>query len=135
MPLDFSGQSRLQQNGLQKAQASRTLWLGRADWLVFVPIFLFLASFWVYLSGWDIGAATELIHKFYGTRVTAESHSPWIIAGSVILLLHSLTLFLRHRLMFGLAGRPWTIASAVIFILVSLVTGFAAFANYVAAFM
>jgi hypothetical protein len=114
----------------------RSVWWGRADWLVFVPIFLFLASFWMYLSGRDFGRrVTEAIHDFYGTRTTAESHSPWVIAGSAVIFLHSFTLFLRRRLLFGLVARPGTIASAVLFILVAVYTGLMAFANYAASFM
>jgi len=114
---------------------SRSIWWGRADGLVFVPIFLFLTSFWIYLTGRDIGPATESIHEFYGTRVTAESHSPWVIAGSVVILLYSFTLFLRRRLMFGMVARPCTVAIAVLFVFVAAFTGLEAFANFLAAFM
>lgn len=113
----------------------RSIWWGRADWLVFVPIFLFQASFWIYLSGWDLGPASEVIHGFYGMRSTAESHSPWVIAGSAIMFLHSFTLFLRRRLLFGLVERPWTIAMAILFILLSAFTSIDAFRNYAASFL
>jgi hypothetical protein len=78
---------------------------------------------------------TEAIHDFYGTRTTAESHSVWVIAGSTVIFLHSFTLFLRRRLLFGRVARPGTIASAVVFMLVSGFTGLAAFANYAASFL
>lgn len=89
----------------------------------------------MYESGKDFGRASEEIHEFYGTRTTAESHSPWVIAGSVVVFLHSFTLFLRRRLLFGLVARPGTIASAILFMLVSAYTGLMAFANYAASFM
>lgn len=89
----------------------------------------------MYLSGRDFGSVTESLHHFYGTRTTAESHSPWVILGSAIIFLHSLTLFLRRRLLFGVIPRPGTIASAVLFILLSAFTALEAFANFAASFL
>ncbi|PYU84299.1 MAG: hypothetical protein DMG50_05175 [Acidobacteria bacterium] len=49
----------------------RSIWWGRADWFVFVPWFLVLASFWIYLFGPDRAPWTEAMHEFYGIRITA----------------------------------------------------------------
>ena len=81
--------------------APRSVWWGRIDWLVFVPPFALLASFWMYLAGPSSGPAAEALHQFYGMRHTAEVHSPLVIAGSVIILFYSVTLFLPRRLLFG----------------------------------
>ena len=66
--------------------SGRSMWWGRIDWLIFVPLFAALGSLWVSL------------HQFYGMRHTAEVHSPLVIAGSIIILLYSFTLFLPGRL-------------------------------------
>ena len=113
----------------------RSIWWGRADWFVFVPWFLVLASFWIYLGGPDRAPWTEAMHEFYGRRHTAEIHIPWVLFGSLLIFLHSFTLFLRRRLLFGLVARPWTIAGALLFILLAVFTGLEAFGSYVGAFM
>jgi hypothetical protein len=103
--------------------------------MVFVPLSAALASFWMYLAGPSLGPAAEVLHQFYGMRHTAEIHSPLVMAGSVIILLYALTLFLPRRLMFGRVSRSWTIAGAILFILLAAATGMAAFANYGASFL
>jgi hypothetical protein len=113
----------------------RSIWWGRADWFVFVPLFLLLASFWIYLAGPVLGPAADPMHQFYGFRHTAEVHSPWVMAGSVVILLYSLTLLLRRRLLFGRVQRSWTIAGAILFIVLAAVTGLAAMSNYAASFL
>ena len=113
----------------------RSIWGGRLDWLIFVPLFALLASFWLYLAGPSPGWALESLHQFYGMRHTAEIHSPLVIAGSIIILLYSFTLFLPHRLLFGRVARSWTIAGAILFILLATATGLAAVANYAASFL
>ncbi len=115
--------------------ASRSIWWGRFDWMVFVPLFVVLVSFWMYLAGPSLGPAAEPLHQFYGMRHTAEIHSPLVIVGSVIILLYSLTLFVPRRLMFGRVPRSWTIAGAILFILLAAATGLAALANYAASFL
>jgi len=42
----------------------RSIWWKRADWFVFVPWFLVLASFWIYLAGPTSGPVAEAIHEF-----------------------------------------------------------------------
>jgi hypothetical protein len=63
----------------------RSIWWGRADWFVFVPWFLVLASFWIYLFGPERAPWTEAMHEFYGRRHTAEIHMPWVIFGSLVI--------------------------------------------------
>jgi hypothetical protein len=109
----------------------RSIWWKRADWFVFIPWFLVLASFWIYLAAPVGGPVTEEIHQFYGMRHTAEVHAPWVI----FILLCSCTLFLRRRLLFGRVARSWTIASAIVFILLAAMTGLAGFANYLSSFL
>jgi hypothetical protein len=109
----------------------RSIWWGRADWFVFVPWFLVLASFWIYLFGPERAPWTEAMHEFYGRRHTAEIHMPWVIFGSLVIFIYSFTLFLRGRLLFGGVARPWTIAAAILFILLAVATCWAAFGNYV----
>jgi hypothetical protein len=77
----------------------------------------------------------EALHEFYGTRHTAEIHIPWVMLGSLLIFLHSFTLFLRRRLLFGRVARPWTIAAAILFILLAAFTCLAAFGGYLGAFM
>ena len=113
----------------------RSIWWGRADWFVFVPWFLVLASFWIYLFGPDRAPWTEAMHEFYGMRHTAEIHTPWVMFGSLLIILYSFTLFLRGRLLFGLVARPWTIVGALLFILLAAFTGLEAFGSYVGVFM
>jgi hypothetical protein len=113
----------------------RSIGWGRADWFVFVPWFLVLASFWIYLAGPDRAPWTEAMHEFYGMRHTAEIHTPSVMFGSLLIFLYSFTLFLRGRLLFGLVARSWTIAAAILFILLAAFTGLEAFGNYVGAFM
>jgi len=97
----------------------RSIWWGRADWFVFVPWFLVLASFWIYLFGPDRAPWTEAMHEFYGMRHTAEIHTPWVMFGSLPIILYSFTLFLRRRLLFGRVARSWTIAIAILFIVLA----------------
>jgi hypothetical protein len=111
------------------------VWWVRVDWLVFVPWFLVLASFWIYLAGPDRAPWAEALHEFYGTRHTAGIHIPWVMLGSLLIFLHSFTLFLRRRLLFGRVARPWTIAAAILFILLAAFTCLAAFGGYLGAFM
>ena len=113
----------------------RSIWWGRLDWLIFVPLFAVLTSFWMYLAGPALGWAVESLHQFYGMRHTAEVHSPLVIAGSIIILLYSFTLFLRGRLLFGRVARSWTVAGAILFIVLATATGLAAGANYAASFL
>jgi len=113
----------------------RSIWWGRADWFVFVPWFLVLASFWIFLAGPDRAPWTEAMHEFYGRRHTAEIHIPWVMLGSLLIFLHSFTLFLRRRLLFGRVARPGTIAAAILFILLAAFTCLAAFGGYLGAFM
>jgi hypothetical protein len=113
----------------------RSIWWKRADWFVFVPWFLVLASFWIYLAGPTSGPVAEAIHEFYGMRHTDEVHTPWVIFGSLLIFLYSFTLFLRGRLLFGLVARPWTVAAAILFIVLAAFTGLEAFGNYLGAFM
>jgi hypothetical protein len=120
---------------VREDSSPRSIWWVRADWFIFVPWFLVLASFWIYLAGPVRGPMTEAIHQFYGMRHTAEVHTPWVIFGSLLIFLHSFTLFLRRRLLFGRVRRSWTIAGAILFTLLAALTGVAAFANYVSAFM
>jgi len=120
---------------MRDTASPRSIWWGRADWLVFVPLFAVLASFWMYLAGPSLGSAAEPLHQFYGMRHTAEVHSPLVIAGSVIIVLYSLTLFLPRRRMFGRVPRSGTIAGAILFILLAAATGMAALANYAASFL
>jgi hypothetical protein len=109
----------------------RSIWWGRADWFVFVPWFLVLASFWIYLFGPERAPWTEAMREFYGRRHTAEIHMPWVIFGSLVIFIYSFTLFLRRRLLFGRVARSWTIAAAILFILLAVATCWAAFGNYV----
>jgi hypothetical protein len=113
----------------------RSIWWGRADWFVFVPWFLVLASFWIYLGGPDRAPWTEAMHEFYGRRHTAEIHTPWVMFGSLLIFLYSFTLFLRRRLLFGRVARSWTIASAILFIGLAVPTGLAALATYGSSFL
>ena len=115
--------------------SARSIWWGRVDWLIFVPLFAALASFWGYLAGPSLGWAAEPLHQFYGMRHTAEVHSPLVIAGSIIILLYSFTLFLPGRFLFGRGARSWTVAGAILFILLATATGLAAAANYAASFL
>jgi hypothetical protein len=87
--------------------SGRSIWWGRLDWLIFVPLFAVLASFWVYLAGPSLGWAAEPLHQFYGMRHTAEVHSLLVIAGSIIILLYSFALFLPRRLLFGRVARSF----------------------------
>jgi len=89
----------------------------------------------MYLAGLSLGSAAGPLHQFYGMRHTAEVHSPLVIAGSIIILLYSFTLFLPWRLLFGRIARSWTIAGAILFIFLATATGLAAFANYAASFL
>jgi len=113
----------------------RSIWWGRADWFVFVPWFLVLASFWIYLFGPDRAPWTEAMHEFYGMRHTAEIHTPWVMFGSLVIFLYSFTLFLRRRLLFGRVARSWTIAMAILFIVLAAATGLAAMATYASSFL
>ena len=115
--------------------SARSIWWGRLDWLIFVPLFAALASFWVYLAGPSLGSAAGPLHEFYGMHHTAEVHSPLVIAGSIIILFYSFTLFLPRRLLFGRVARSWTVAGAILFILLATATGLAAAANYAASFL
>ena len=115
--------------------AARSVWWGRADWFVFVPWFLVLASFWIFVVGPEGAPWTEAMREFYGRRHTAEIHIPWVMLGSLLIFLHSFTLFPRRRLLFGRIARPWTIAAAILFIGLAVFTGMAAFGGYVGAFM
>jgi len=108
---------------------------GGADWFIFAPWFLVLASFWIYLAGPARGPVTDAIHQFYGTRHTAEVHSPWVIFGSVLIFLYSFTLFLRRRFLFGRVARSWTIAIAILFIVLAAATGLEALATYASSFL
>src|SRR5437762_13016325 len=72
----------------------RSIWWGRADWFVFVPWFLVLASFWIYLFGPDRAPWTEAIHAFYRMRHTAETRTPWMMLGSLLSMPCSCTLCL-----------------------------------------
>jgi hypothetical protein len=114
---------------------TRSIWWGRADWFVFVPWFLVLASFWIYLFGSDRAPWTEAMHEFYGMRHTAEIHTPWVMFGSLLIFLYSFTFFLRCRLLFGRIPRPWMIASAVLFIVLAAGTCLAALATYASSFL
>jgi hypothetical protein len=120
---------------MRETASPRSIWWGRVDWLVFVPLFAVLASFWMYLAGPSLGPAAGPLHEFYGMHHTAEVNSPLVIAGSVIILLYSLTLFLPRRRLFGRVSRSWTIAGAIAFILLATATGLAALANYAASFL
>jgi len=84
----------------------RSIWWKRADWFVFVPWFLVLASFWIYLAGPTSGPVAEAIHEFYGMRHTDEVHTPWVLFGSLLIFLYSFTLFLRGRLCSGWLQGP-----------------------------
>jgi hypothetical protein len=120
---------------MRGAVSARSIWWGRLDWLILVPLFAVLASFWVYLAGPSLGWAAESLHEFYGLHHTAEIHSPLVIAGSIIILLYSFTLFLPGRFLFGRVARSWTVAGAILFILLATATGLAAAANYAASFL
>jgi len=113
----------------------RSIWWGRADWLVFVSCFLVLASFWIYLFGPDRAPWTAAMHEFYRVRHNAEIHTPWVIFGSLLIILHSFTLFLRRRLLFGRVARSWTIAIAILFIVLAAATGVMAFATFASSFV
>ncbi len=113
----------------------RSIWWARADWFVFVPWFLVLASFWIYLVGPDRAPWTEAMHEFYGMRHTAEIHTPWVMFGLLLIFLYSFTLFLRRRLLFGRVARSWTIAGAILFIVLAAATGLAALATYASSFL
>ena len=113
----------------------RSIWWGRADWLVFVSCFLVLASFWIYLFGPDRAPWTAAMHEFYRVRHNAEIHTPWVIFGSLLIILHSFTLFLRRRLLFGRVARSWTIAIAILFIVLAAATGVMAFATFASSFI
>jgi hypothetical protein len=106
---------------------------GGADWFVFVPWFLVLASFWIYLFGPDRAPWTEAMHEFYGMRHTAEIHRPWVMFGSLLIILY--TLFLRRLLLFGRVARSWTIAIAILFIVLAAATGLEALATYASSFL
>ena len=108
---------------------------GGADWFIFAPWFLVLASFWIYLFGPDLAPWTEAMHEFYGMRHTVEIHTPWLMFGSLLIILYSFTLFLRRRLLFGRAARSWTIAIAILFILLAAATGLGALAAYASSFL
>jgi hypothetical protein len=109
----------------------RSVWWQRADWLIFIPLFLVLASFWIYFAFEDAGA----FHHFYGSRSGAEHHSPIVMAASVAFALYSLTLFLPRRLLFGWLSRRRTIAAAIFLILLATATCIFALLNYSAAFL
>lgn len=113
----------------------RSIWWGRTDWFVFVPWFLGQASFWIYLFGPDRAPWTEAMHEFYGMRHTAEIHTPWVMFGSLLIILYSFTLFLRRRLLFGRVARSWTIAIAILFIVLAAATGLGALAVYASSFL
>ena len=113
----------------------RSIWWGRADWFVFVPCFVVLASFWIYLFGPDRAPWTEAMPEFYGMRHTAEIHTPLVMFGSLLICLYSFTLFLRPRLLFGRVARSWTIAVAILFIVVGAATCWAAMATYASSFL
>ncbi len=113
----------------------RSIWWGRADWFVFVPCFLVLASFWIYRFGPDRAPWTEAMHEFYEMRHTAEIHTPWVMFGSLLIILYSFTLFLRRRLLFGRVARSWTIAIAILFIVLAAATGVGAVTAYASSFL
>jgi hypothetical protein len=113
----------------------RSIWWGRADWFVFVPWFLVFASFWIYLFGPARSPWTEAMHEFYGMRHTAEIHTPWLMFGSLLIILYSFTLFPGRRLLFGRVTRSWTIAIAILFIVLAAATGLAAWATYASSFL
>jgi hypothetical protein len=58
----------------------RSIWWGRADWFVFVPWFLVLASFWIYLFGPDRAPWTEAsrIWSVYGRCGRPKSLIPFV---------------------------------------------------------
>jgi hypothetical protein len=100
--------------------------------LIFIPSFLVLASFWIYFP-FDTDAGP--LHHFYGSRTGAEHHSPIVMAASIAVVLHSLTLFLPRRLLFGRLSRRWTIAAAIFLILLATATCLLAVANFAASFL
>lgn len=112
--------------------SQRSVWWQRADWLIFIPSFLVLASFWIYFV---FDGAVELVHHFYGSRSGAEHHSPIVMAASMVIVLHSLTLLLPRRRMFDWLSRRWTIAAAILFILLASATCLLALLDYAAAFL
>jgi len=97
--------------------------------------FLVLASFWIYLFGPDRAPWTEAMHEFYGMRHTAEIHTPWVMLGSLLIILNSFTLFLRRRRLFGRVARFWTITIAILFIVLAAATGLAALVTYAGSFL
>jgi len=119
----------------RKSCSAKHLVGARADWFVFVPWFLVLASFWIYLFGPDRAPWTEAMHEFYGMRHTAEIHTPWLMFESLLIILYSFTLFLRRRLLFGRVARSWTIAIAILFIVLAAATGLEALATYASSFL
>jgi hypothetical protein len=120
---------------MDETPTPRSNWWGRSDWFVFVPGFLVLASFWIYLFGPDRAPWTVAMHEFYGMRHTAEIHTPWVMFGSLLIILYSFTLFLRRRLLFGRVARSWTIAIAILFIGLAAATGLEAWATYASSFL
>ena len=119
-------------NPMSDMASPRSVWWQRADWLIFIPCFLVLASFWIYMP---FDAPDGPLHHFYGSRSGAEHHSPIVMAASIVIALHSLTLFLPRRLLFGRFSRRGTIAAAILFILLAAATCVFALLNYAAAFL
>lgn len=117
---------------MSELASPRSVWWQRADWLILVPSFLVLASFWIYFP-FDTDAGP--LHHFYGSRSGAEHHSPIVMAASLAIALHSLTLFLPRRLLFGWLSRRWTLTTAILFILLAAATCIFALLNYAAAFL
>ena len=54
---------------------------------------------------------------------------------SLLVILHSFTLFLRGRLLFGRVARFWTIAIAILFIVLAAATGLEALSTYASSFL
>jgi hypothetical protein len=117
---------------MSELASPRSVWWQRADWLFFIPSFPVLASFWIYFA---FDSAVEPLHHFYGSRSGAEHHSPIVMAASIAIALHSLTLFLPRRRVFGWLSRRWTIAAAILFILLSAATCLLAIVNYASSFL
>jgi len=122
------GQSQLKMSELAPP---RSVWWQWADWSIFIPLTLVLASFWIYFAFGD----AEPFNHFYGSRSGAEHHSPIVMAASIVFVLYSLTLFLPRRLMFGCLSRRRTIAAAILLILLASATCVFALLNYSVAFL
>jgi len=109
--------------------------VGRADGFVFVPWFLVLASFWIYLF-WARPRAMD------GSDARVLWNAPYrrnphalVMFGSLLIILYSFTLFLRRRFLFGRVARSWTIAIAILFIVLAAATGVEALATYASSFL